>query len=114
MRRAKQGTAHAGRRGTARPEYHDGRLLGRKNWEDRQAIARRGTRVEQRPWNRKTKKRPARTWPFVCFLRPSHYPLPFDNMDISIWSEICQLFATFTWRGPVDLEFIDLFGGADA
>src|SRR6266436_2615823 len=56
MRHAKQGTTHAGRRRTARPEYNDGRLLSCKNWEDRQAIARRVTRVEQRPWNRKTKK----------------------------------------------------------
>src|SRR6266436_3214103 len=104
MRSAKQGTAHAGRRGTARPEYHDGRLLGRKDWKDRQAIARRVApmiRTLEAPGSQLE-------WTQTATKEPSHYPLPFDNMDISIWSEICQLFDTFTRRGPVNLKLVNL------
>src|SRR5947208_3127274 len=48
MRHAKQGTAHAGRRRTARPEFNDGRLHSREDWEDREVIARPPTDGDSR------------------------------------------------------------------
>src|SRR6266436_1772132 len=80
MRHAKPGTAHAGRRRTARPEYNDGRLLGCKDWENRQAIARRLTRVEQHPWTH-TRKKGRRAHGPLCVSSGLH-AIPFPSI---IW-----------------------------
>src|SRR5882757_3608711 len=52
MRHAEQGTAHAGRRGPARPEFNDGCLLSREDWEDREVIARPSTDGDSKRWQR--------------------------------------------------------------
>src|SRR6267143_1235630 len=131
MRHAKQGTAYAGRRRTARPECNDGRLLSREDWEDCEVIAR-----PQHGWRFQT----VATWTHIlprnhagnksaqsCRLslfrrrrwraaakQTSHYALPLDNMDVPVCGDTRELFDAFTWRGPMDLELIDLSGGADA
>src|SRR6266481_295640 len=131
MRHAKQRTAHAGRRRLARPECNDGCLLSREDWEDCEVIARppHGWRFQA-----------AATWAHIlarnhgenksaqsCRLalserrlsraaakQTSHYAFPLDNMDVPACGDTGELFDAFAWRGPTDLELVDLSGDADA
>jgi hypothetical protein len=44
----------------------------------------------------------------------SQYAPALDDMDVPVWGDTGELVDAFTWRGPMDLELIDLSGGADA
>src|SRR6266436_4094120 len=116
MRHAKQRTAHAGRRRLARSKNNNGRLLGSKDWQDHKIIVKFSGRIEDAlEWQRDLGLRSkGRRGAALLFKQPSHHPLALDDTDIPVRGEVGELFDSFTWCRPTDLDFIDLYGGADA
>ena len=43
----------------------------------------------------------------------SHYAFSLDYVDVAVWGDTGEFVDTLTWRGPMDLKFVELSCGAD-